>query len=97
MDLPVPTLVRSQVRPHDDLQVLPPGHVLLEQRRVLEGLLRGVDRTRPDDDEYSIVRACEDPRGGEPGGGDGLFGLCRRDYFVSQQRWLDEGVVLKHR
>lgn len=84
----------SQVSPHDDKEITPFGHLRFEELSVIDGLLRGMDRTGANDDKKSIVVSGQDPSTVVASGGNGLLGSRRRNDLVTKQSGLHEGVIL---
>ena len=53
-----------------------------------------MDGTWADDDEDTVVAPRQYPGGRKAGGGNGVEGALGSNDLMSEERWLDEGVVL---
>ena len=84
----------AQVSTHDDEQPIPAWNVSGEELGILDRLIRVVDRARPDDDDDSVVLASKDARGREARLRNGLLRSRARPNLMSDERRLDEWVVL---
>ena len=62
---------------------------------VLDGLCGRVDGAGADDDEETIILACEDPGSSEASGSDSGKRALGGDDLVAEESGLDEGIVLE--
>lgn len=96
IDEPLPSHSRAwflEIGPHDDEEVSPFWDLGFEEFGIGDGLLRGVDRARADDNENPVIVSCQNPGGGVTSGSDGLLRERGRNDLVTKQSRLNEWIV----
>lgn len=83
-----------QVGTHDDEKIWPGIELGFEKICVLEGLLGGMDGAGADDDEETIVTACEDAGSAVACGRDCLLCIGGGDDLMAEKSRLEERIVL---